>query len=90
VVAKIKTVSWRGLRCRVQIEGAAAGLRVDLRPNWKQPKSIAVSAKEVDAQGSASLAVSDDSLEGSAASVVLMDAGGQILDHQLTTVGDTL
>lgn len=90
VVAKIKAVSWRGLRCRVQIEGATAGLRVDLRPNWKQPKSIAASAKEVDAQGAASLAVGDDTLEGSAASVVLLDAAGQILDHQLTTVGDTL
>lgn len=90
VAAKIKTISWRGLRCRVQVEGAVAGLRIDLRLNWKQPKSIAASAKEVDPQGAASLAVGDDSLEGSAASVVLLDAAGQVLDHQPTTVGDTL
>ena len=90
VAAKIKSIAWRGLRCRVQIEGSVAGLKVDLRPNWKQPKSIAASAKEVDLQGTASLAVGDDAFEGSAASVVLLDNTGQVLDHQLTTVGETL
>jgi hypothetical protein len=90
ITAKIGAISWRGLRCRVQIEGATAGLKVDLRPNWKQAKSIAASAKELDAQGIGSLAVRDDSFEGSAASVVLLDAAGQVLDHQPTTVGETL
>ena len=89
-VAKIKAVSWRGLRCRVQIEGAGTGMKVDLRPNWKQAKSIAASAKEVDPQGTASLAVGDDSFEGSAATVVLLDATGLVIDHQPTTVGETL
>ncbi|MFA5263807.1 MAG: BREX-1 system phosphatase PglZ type B [Opitutaceae bacterium] len=90
IVAKIGTISWRGMRCRVQIEGASAGLRIDLRQNWKQAKSIAASVKEVDAQGFGSLAVRDDGFEGSAASVVLLDAAGQVIDHQPTTVGETL
>jgi hypothetical protein len=74
----------------VQVEGASAGLRIDLRQNWKQAKSIAASPKEVDSQGIGSLAVRDDSLEGSAASVVLLDAAGQVIDHQPTTIGETL
>lgn len=90
IAAKIGTISWRGLRCRVQIEGASTGLRIDLRLNWKQAKSIAASAKEVDAQGIGSLAVRDDSHEGAAASVVLLDAAGQVVDHQPTTIGETL
>jgi hypothetical protein len=90
IAAKIGAISWRGMRCRVQIEGASAGLRVDLRQNWKQAKSIVASVKEVDAQGIGSLAVSDDAFEGSAASVVLLDAAGQVIDHQPTTVGETL
>ena len=90
IAAKIGAISWRGLRCRVQVEGASAGLRIDLRQNWKQAKSIAASAKEVDAQGIGSLAVRDDSFEGSAASVVLLDSAGQVIDHQPTTVGETL
>jgi hypothetical protein len=90
IAAKIGVISWRGLRCRVQIEGDSAGLRVDLRQNWKQATSIAASVKEVDAQGLGSLAVRDDSFEGSAASVVLLDATGQVIDHQPTIVGETL
>lgn len=90
IAAKIGAISWRGLRCRVQVEGAGAGLRIDLRQNWKQGKSIAASPKEVDSQGIGSLAVRDDSLEGSAASVVLLDAAGQVIDHQPTTIGETL
>jgi hypothetical protein len=73
----------------VQIQGASTGLRIDLRQNWKQAKSLAAAAKEVDAQGVGSLAVRDDSLEGSAASVVLLDAAGQVIDHQPTTIGET-
>ena len=89
IAAKIGVISWRGLRCRVQIQGASTGLKIDLRQNWKQAKSLAASAKEVDAQGVGSLAVRDDSLEGSAASVVLLDAAGQVIDHQPTTIGGT-
>lgn len=89
ITAKIGAISWRGLRCRVQIQGSSTGLRIDLRQNWKQAKSLAAAAKEVDAQGVGSLAVRDDSLEGSAASVVLLDAAGQVIDHQPTTIGET-
>ncbi|MDD3179562.1 MAG: BREX-1 system phosphatase PglZ type B [Opitutaceae bacterium] len=88
ITAKIGAISWRGLRCRVQIQGASAGLKVDLRQNWKQAQSLAAAAKEVDAEGIGSLAVRDDSLEGSAASVVLLDAAGQVIDHQPTTIGE--
>ena len=89
ITAKIGAISWRGLRCRVQIQGVSTGLKIDLRQNWKQAKSLAAAAKEVDAQGVGSLAVRDDSLEGSAASVVLLDAAGQVIDHQPTTIGET-
>ena len=89
ITAKIRVISWRGLRCRVQIQGVSTGLKIDLRQNWKQAKSLAAAAKEVDAQGIGSLAVRDDSLEGSAASVVLLDAAGQVIDHQPTTIGET-
>ena len=89
VRSRISSVSWRGMRCRVQIEGARSGLRVDLRLNWKQKdSSVAASPKEIDAQGAGSLAVQDDSHEGSAATVVLLDEEGQIIDHQATTIGE--
>ena len=89
VVATITEISWRGMRCRVAVETNTAGLQVDLRLNWKQAaSSIVAAAKELGTNGEASLAVSDDKHEGAAASVVVSDASGRVLDYKPTTVGE--
>ena len=89
VTAAITEISWRGMRCRVAVKSNAAGLQVDLRLNWKQAaSSIATSPKELGKNGEASLAVSDDKHEGAAASVVVSDASGRVLDYKPTTVGE--
>jgi len=90
VQAKIAGISWRGMRCRVAVESRAKGLRADLRLNWKQAtSSIAVSPKEINAGGEASLAVADDTHEGAAAAAVVLDAAGNVLDYRPTTVGES-
>jgi hypothetical protein len=87
--AEIKSISWRGMRCRVSVETNAPGARVDIRTNWKQPAtSIVAAVKEISAGGEASLAVDDDSKEGSAAMVVVLDQSGHTLDYKPTTVGE--
>ena len=89
VAATITEISWRGMRCRVAVKTNATGLQVDLRLNWKQAaSSIAAAAKELGTNGEASLAVSDDKHEGAAASVVVSDASGRVLDYKPTTVGE--
>jgi hypothetical protein len=89
VAATISEISWRGMRCRVAVKTNAIGLQVDLRLNWKQAaSSIAAAAKELGTNGEASLAVSDDKHEGAAASVVVSDASGRVLDYKPTTVGE--
>jgi hypothetical protein len=89
VAATITEISWRGMRCRVAVKTNATGLQVDLRLNWKQAaSSIAATAKELGTNGEASLAVSDDKHEGAAASVVVFDASGRVLDYKPTTVGE--
>jgi hypothetical protein len=87
--AKIVDVTWRRMRCRVRVETNASGLRVDLREKWKQAEtSIATSAKEVGADGEASLVVEDESREGVAVTLVVVDAAGNVLDRKGTTVGE--
>jgi len=87
--ASIASVSWRGMRCRVSVTTNDASVRVDLRLNWKQATtSIAASAKEVGPAGEASIAVADDSHEGAAATIVVVDAAGNVLDRKPTTVGE--
>jgi hypothetical protein len=88
IKAKIESFSWRGMRCRVSATPGVSGLNIDLRLAWKRPEtSIAVATKPV-VDGEASLACADDGREGAAASVVLLDAAGQVLDHKPTTVGE--
>lgn len=90
VRASIKSIQWRGLRCRVAVDTSDPSLRVDLRLNWKQESSsIVASVKEVGPSGEASLAVADDDRLGDAATVVLLDSTGNVLDRRTTSVGET-
>jgi hypothetical protein len=87
--ATIASISWRGMRCRVSVTTNDPTVRVDLRLNWKQATTtIAASSKEVGAAGEASVAVADDSHEGAAATVVVTDSAGNVLDRKPTTVGE--
>jgi len=89
IVATITGISWRGMRCRVAVDANTAGLKVDLRLNWKQAaSSIVANAKELGSNGEASLAVSDDKHEGAAAMVVVSDTSGRVHDYKPTTVGE--
>jgi hypothetical protein len=85
--ASIAALTWRGLRCRVSLQGDAAGLRLDIREKAGDAStSIATEAKP--AAADVSLAVADDALEGHAAVVVLVDAAGTVVDRQPTIVGE--
>lgn len=87
--ASILYVEWRGMRCRVRVQANDPHIAVDLRTNWKQPNtSIVAATKEVGTSGEVSLAVSDDSNEGTAASVVLLDRDGKVIASQTTSVGE--
>ena len=87
--ASIQSVEWRGMRCRVRVQANDPLVKVDLRTNWKQETtSIVAAVKEVGASGEVSLAVPDDSYEGAAASVVLVDRDGKVITSQTTCVGE--
>lgn len=87
--ASITAITWRGMRCRVSVTTNDPSVHVDLRTNWKQADtSIAASPKEVGPAGEASLAVADDAHEGHAATIVIVDGAGHVLDRKTTTVGE--
>ena len=89
VTARITGITWRGMRCRIAVASNAPGARVDLRLNWKQPASTIVAAiKDIGISGEASLAVADDRHEGAAATIVILDSAGQVMDYKPTTVGE--
>lgn len=91
VYATIKSVEWRAMRCRVNIESNDPKVRVDLRTNWKQESSsIVATVKEVGVSGEVSLAVADDAFEGAAATVVALDIDGKVITTQTTCVGEQI
>ena len=88
ISATITSIEWRRMRCRIRVETNNPSVRVDLRKNWKeQATSIVAARKALDANGEVSL-VLDDTHEGAAASVVVVDVDGNVIAHQTTCVGE--
>ena len=88
VKADIAKVVWNGLRCRVEVTTEALALRVDIRTKAAlSDSSLVAQVKPLDG-GKASLAVADDSNEGTAAFVVILDASGTVIQKKSTTVGE--
>ena len=83
----IQTLSWRGLRCSVEITPALSGLKADIRSKAAQANSsLAANVKPIEG-GKVSLAVADDDQLGAAAVIVILDADGNVVQKLATTVG---
>ena len=87
LATKVVDVSWAGLRCRVRIDSGQTGLSVDLRTKVNDPISSVSKLRPVDANGSASLLVADDELEGTPVAVVVLDASGHVITKEPTIIG---
>ncbi|MCP1574183.1 hypothetical protein J2S30_002562 [Herbaspirillum rubrisubalbicans] len=88
VSVSIQSVTWKGLRCTIVVDGISAGLRVDIRTKAAlETSSLAASVKPLD-DGKASLAVVDDEQMGTVAVVVVLSADGNVLQKCSTTVGE--
>ncbi len=84
--AAITEISWKGLRCNLEVSGATAGLQADLRRDAAGGPSVATSAKPID-DGGARLLVEDDELEGAVVVAVLISPEGRVVAQRRTVVG---
>ena len=87
VTARIKSVTWRGLRCFIESEIGGGPVTADLRLDRPNGESVAATSKPVDDEGTVSLVLADDEHETAALVLVLVDEAGGILAHQSTRVG---
>ena len=85
--ATIVEVKWVGMRCKVTASAADQGMKVDLRTKANDADSSKAQAKVVAADGTASLLVEDDALEGTTVVVVLLDAAGNVINKQPSIIG---
>lgn len=88
VKVDITKVTWTGLRCKVEVSSATAGLRVDIRTKAALADSTLVAHVRTLENGKASVAVDDDANEGTAAFVVVLDSAGNVVQKKSTTVGE--
>lgn len=84
----ITKVSWRGMRCQVEVLPTLLGLRADIRTKAAAADTSVLNAPKPLDGGKASLAVPDDGLEGSAVVVVILDQDGNVIQKANTTVGE--
>lgn len=84
---EVQSIKWVGLRCRLNITGGS-GLTVDIRTKMNDPAtSLVDQPKIINSDGSCSLLVSDDGLEGTAATLVVIDKDGRQVAKYATVVG---
>lgn len=87
--AQVTSITWTGLRVRVDTEGAPAGAHIDIRTKASDDaSSIAPEPKPMSATGQASLIVPDEDHEGTAAFVVVLDNTGRVIAQRTTVVGE--
>jgi hypothetical protein len=84
--AAITEISWKGLRCNLEVSGGTAGMSADLRREAAGGPSVATTAKPVD-DGAARLLVEDDELEGAVVVAVLLSPDGRVIAQCRTVVG---
>lgn len=88
VKADIAKVTWKGLRCHVEVVSATVGLRVDIRTKASLASSSLAASVKVVEEGQAAVVVADDSQIGAAAVVVVLDGAGAVVQKVATTVGE--
>jgi len=93
VKADVAKVAWSGMRCRVEVTAEAGvdvgGLLVDIRTKAALPESSLLQEPKPLVGGKVSLVVADDSKEGTAAFVVVLDGAGKLVQKRPTTVGES-
>lgn len=86
-VATFASVTWRGLRCFVEVVSRGGAVVADLRLDRPSGISVAAAPKRVEADGSVSLVLAGDEHEAAQLVLVLVDGAGHILAHKPTRAG---
>ena len=81
-------VVWKGLRCTVAVDGNFSGLLLDVRSQaGNSLSSVVVGVKPLKDNGTASVVVEDEDMEGREATIVLMDTNGSLVAQIATVIG---
>lgn len=86
--AEVTDIAWKGLRCTVAVDGQYGSLSLDIRTQAGDPtSSVVVSVKPLKDNGTASVVVENEELQGRAAFLVLLSASGELVAEANTVIG---
>jgi len=81
-------VVWKGLRCTVAVDGSFSGLSLDIRIQAGDSlSSVVLGVKPLKDNGTASVVVENEELEGHEATLVLLDENGALVAQIATVIG---
>ena len=84
----ITDVTWKGLRCKVAMEGDTTGFFLDLRSHPGNPSSsVVMGVKPFKEDGTSSVVVEDEDLEGQEVTIVIIDDDGRLAAQCTTVIG---
>jgi hypothetical protein len=85
----IENVTWKGLRCKMHINGITPGMKVDMRTKAGDATTSLIGAPTTpNADGSVSLLVEDDDRMGEPVLIVVLNSDGMITKQTSTIIGD--
>ena len=89
IIAEITFVKWVNLKCTIQTSVVPDGYLIDIRTKYNDAKTTVVDKSNRNRKLSDNMVtlMADDSAEAQAATIVLLDGNGRILDKKPTTVG---
>lgn len=83
----IQMVEWKGMTCRVTLNGPISGAQIDIRKAAPQASTSVVNKLKNLETGKANVAVDDWDLEGQQAFIVVIDENGELLTQRSTIIG---
>jgi hypothetical protein len=84
---RITDVTWKGLRCKVALEGEVASLFLDLRAQPGNPStSIVMGVKPFKEDGTSSVVVVNEDMEGLETTLVVLDCEGRLVAQRSTVI----
>lgn len=88
-VVDFTDVSWKGLRCKIAVDGQYEDISVDIRTQAGNPaSSVVMNIKPINKKdGTASVVVENEELQGHDAFLVLLNTSGQLVAEIKTVIG---
>jgi len=85
---EVTDINWKGLRCKIAVDGDYSGMSVDIRMKAGNPEeSVVMNVKPINDNGIGSVVIENEDLEGTEATIVILEKDGGLVAQDKTVIG---